>query len=338
MREYFPKLDGIRGLAVTLVLIHHFVPAARGLWLGEFGVYLFFVLSGFLITRILLAERQQPEQTRAKAIKFYARRAMRLTPALVISLAVGGLLHFWDIRQAWPIHILYLTNFKVAIDGQWDTTIPHFWSLAVEEQFYLLWFATVIMLPRRFLPAIIIGGLCISPIFRFVYCKVFGGWFYGSYVLLPGCTEFLCSGALLALLEHHKIKVLIPKSVLIAMPFFAGGVFATLIHHTYGSLFYGPTGLNILAFCIVAHGRYAATSLFSFLPLRLLGKISYGVYVYHLFVALIFARFAPNFVSWPILIASTIAVAWVSWTLVERPLLQRKFIITAGRHTVSDLH
>jgi peptidoglycan/LPS O-acetylase OafA/YrhL len=162
MKEYFPKLDGLRAIAVGLVLVEHYAPGnfVNRFSPGGFGVKLFFTLSGFLITRILIEYRTSETPTRA-AQQFYWHRFLRLAPALYAAILGAALLGIANMRQDWWIHGLYLTNFKVFIDGHWGPA-THFWSLAVEEQFYIIWFFVVVLLPRRILlPSIVIG--LVSP-------------------------------------------------------------------------------------------------------------------------------------------------------------------------------
>ena len=141
-RKHIPQLDGMRGLAVLLVLLAHSaiaftrVPAMR--WIegyGNLGVQLFFVLSGFLITRILLDTKDTPHFFR----NFFVRRALRIYPlyyALLGFVVFSGLVHQHGVRW-WP-YILYLSNIIYGA-GREPSPLGPVWSLAVEEQFYLVW-------------------------------------------------------------------------------------------------------------------------------------------------------------------------------------------------------
>jgi peptidoglycan/LPS O-acetylase OafA/YrhL len=163
MSGYLPKLDGLRAVAVGLVVLHHLgSPIFEKLGAGTLGVRLFFVISGYLITRILIEARSAPDSIGTKAEKFYWKRFLRLAPALFLAIGFSAWLNIANMRQDWWIHILYLTNFKVAIDQHWGDA-GHFWSLAVEEQFYLFWFAAVVMLPKRWLLPMMIAGLSFRP-------------------------------------------------------------------------------------------------------------------------------------------------------------------------------
>lgn len=156
---YRPELDGIRGVAILLVLAQH-INLPSSTLAGMVGVNLFFVLSGYLITTLLITE--QAETGRISLRRFYERRVRRLLPALVAMLivtggvmAILGRLHdYWG--QA-AVTFFYVSDIAKAI-GYDLGYVGHTWSLAMEEQFYLLWPALVIFLPRRFLlPGVILG-------------------------------------------------------------------------------------------------------------------------------------------------------------------------------------
>ena len=140
----WPALDGIRGIAILLVVASHFGLGGTG---GMVGVTLFFVLSGFLITYLLLDEREQTGRIDLKS--FYGRRALRLLPALGFYL-VGMAMLIWLLRLAIPIWdttwptALYLANYVQVLGGDLFAN-RHTWSLAVEEHFYLIWPLLVIL-------------------------------------------------------------------------------------------------------------------------------------------------------------------------------------------------
>ncbi|MDP4198217.1 MAG: acyltransferase [Bacteroidota bacterium] len=170
-RGHYPALDGLRGLAVLMVLSHHFVLgySASGrvhALLGHLtlfmwsGVDLFFVLSGFLISGILLDAKAQPKYFRT----FYARRVLRIFPlyygAVFAIFVLLPLLGMDAVNSRSIYYWTYLTNVDVALHGWPNQIISHFWSLAIEEQFYLLWPLVIFLIPitllRRFLPALLL--------------------------------------------------------------------------------------------------------------------------------------------------------------------------------------
>lgn len=131
------QLDGLRAVAVSMVLYAHFL-AADGSHLGHLGVRLFFVLSGFLITRLLLDARDAARFEPATALKsFYARRALRIFPPYFAVLAAVFFLDLERSKEVMAWHALYLSNFWYALQNEWTPwVLCHTWSLSIEEQFY----------------------------------------------------------------------------------------------------------------------------------------------------------------------------------------------------------
>ena len=215
--RHVPALDGLRGVAIILVLIVHFniigrASGAEGIALravlaGWVGVDLFFVLSGFLITGILYRAkgRQRFFST------FYWRRTLRIFPlyyAVLAGVFVLAPLAFPESDTVQRIqggqwwHWAYLSNVKVALEG-WPPerlTVGHFWSLAIEEQFYLVWPLIVFLLPRTTLVAVCVSVIALSPILRGVAAAT--GHAEWGYVLTPFHADPLAIGALVALVAH----------------------------------------------------------------------------------------------------------------------------------------
>ena len=165
------QLDALRAIAVTMVLYSHFLaPNGSSFW-GHIGVRLFFVLSGFLITRLLLEARAAAEFEAGPALRsFYIRRALRIFPPYF---AVLGFVWLTDLEQSsgslvW--HALYLSNFWYALRNEWTPwLLCHFWSLSIEEQFYIAWPLVVLLAPRRRVEAITIGVIVLSLAYRFYW-------------------------------------------------------------------------------------------------------------------------------------------------------------------------
>jgi peptidoglycan/LPS O-acetylase OafA/YrhL len=169
-----PQLDGIRGIAVLMVIVSHWLPHNRlvaFLPLGGIGVDIFFVLSGFLITRILLAERYAPKEqtTRKERIRiFYLKRALRIFPAYYGLLFVIWMLNVADARAYSGWYASYLANVYIYETKVWNIT-THLWSLAVEEQFYLVWPFVIMFIPGRYLPKFFVLLMAAGPLSRYLF-------------------------------------------------------------------------------------------------------------------------------------------------------------------------
>jgi peptidoglycan/LPS O-acetylase OafA/YrhL len=158
-----PRMDGLRAICVMLVLTEHFF---RGVGQGGIGVAIFFVISGYLITSILVTYSEQLPLWDA-ARRFYWRRALRLFPAFYLCIALAALLDLGGMRDNWWVNALYLMNFKVAADGAWNGS-SHFWTLCVEEQFYPIWFFVVELTPRKYFLHVVLACLITAPLYRAV--------------------------------------------------------------------------------------------------------------------------------------------------------------------------
>jgi peptidoglycan/LPS O-acetylase OafA/YrhL len=254
-----PRLDGVRGIAILLVLVCHLTqyggmrpdgPFLDRVWrawtmpLG-FGVDLFFVLSGFLITGILLDTREGPDYFR----NFYARRVLRIFPLYYASLAVAFLL-IPSVRRDAVWYWTYLTNFRFAEVG-WPKVpyLGHFWSLAVEEQFYLVWPALVFFLPRRALPWLCLGAVAYGIAGRYALLQA-GAPLYANLATQLH-LDGLAIGCLLACLARRP-KGLAPWRPL-AVVVAAGATVATIVLHWRG--YEAPTvGKRVLLQTIVSLG------------------------------------------------------------------------------------
>jgi peptidoglycan/LPS O-acetylase OafA/YrhL len=316
-------------------------PALQVIPWGSWGVQLFFVLSGYLITGILLRARQAAEDiggSRRLAVRqFYVRRALRILPLYYLVIAVAFALNLGETRRIIGPLLTHILNVYMADQHAVDEHFAHFWSLNVEEHFYLVWPWLVLFSPRRGLLALAVVAVILGPWYR-VYAYDTGGHVAG-YVLTPGSLDFLGIGALLALTAGAMGAKARLRRFLLWLALLASLVLI-------GVSWLRPFGMSWEANEITS--GYGAALLFCFLverarrgiggtvgalleaaPLRYVGKISYGVYVYHLFMPALLAfvvgsvgiAYAPGALDgFLVLSGLTVIVASISWYALERPL------------------
>lgn len=333
---YAPQLDGLRAVAVAAVAYSHWLPQWQfGVPFGA-GVHLFFVLSGFLITRILLGLRDAPSRPAAIG-RFFARRALRLFPAFYTVLACAWLADVPLARDTWAWHAAYLSNLHIAAQGAWQGHFSHFWSLAVEEQFYLLWPWVVVWMPARWLaPALLLTTLA-GPLAHVVASG--RGLDEPFWALVPaGSADSLGIGALVALgawrdgegNDRRWARAGLVGAILWTLLALADGVgTAPLWLAAWRQL------AQALAFgWVVWRGvRGVGGPLGDLLrhPAMIgIGRVSYGVYLVHPFAPIVLhALIAPLGIhgmdAWPdvprALAAwlTSLALAGALWVAVERP-------------------
>jgi peptidoglycan/LPS O-acetylase OafA/YrhL len=353
---YMMQLDGLRCLAVLAVMFEHFFPTNVRLdviW-GRLGVRLFFVLSGFLITSLLLQCKKLSDtgqQTRLFSVRqFYFRRFLRIIPLFYASIVVMSLLGPPEVARSAPWHFAYLSNIYAALPLHEAGLTSHFWSLAVEEQFYFMWPWLILFVPWRILPAIICMGCAVGPGYRL--CGVMFGWSHQTTLwLTPACLDTLSLGSLLAYLmigghlSQEQLRKWSIGALLIGL--------ITLIYaysqprtHPFmiimGDVGCGMTFSSLVYFASIGRTGFLGRIL-QLPPIVYLGKISYGIYIIHFFVPYLYRTFLipaglPDTgqlngnLSALIYVALTIAVADCSWRFYEKPLnnLKRHFPYRKG--------
>jgi peptidoglycan/LPS O-acetylase OafA/YrhL len=296
---YVPELDGLRGLAVLAVVLYHCHTRLVGTWIygpvlwGWAGVNLFFALSGFLITSILIEAREKPHYFR----NFYARRALRIWPVYFLLLAVCYSVPEWFLGDtlAHQTHWKTLVAYAFFVQNLRHTLLPGTlgptWSLAIEEQYYVVWAPVVRFFRGRLswvLPAILLAMVAASPLFRLSHAH----WLNTTHTLIH--LEGIALGSLLALgLYGIRLSRRVWLWIGLAATFFGFLAAATI----FGGTAFLDSGLA-LGFAGVVLAAVAGTGARNPLawllrrgPLPFYGRISYGLYMTHILVFVYFGNF-----------------------------------------------
>lgn len=350
------QLDTLRAVAVLSVMVGHFSGAHLFYDLfGPWGVRLFFVLSGFLITQILLRERKrlgagQLAWPRIRA--FYVNRALRIVPPFYLLLLLAWLLDVAVVRETLPWHLAYLSNFYFAWRGDFDGAVSHFWSLAVEEQFYIFWPWLIVFSPGRHLGKIVLLTILIAPVFRFV-ATLTGIPSIVQWMLPLNSLDALGAGALLAMVREPSLGLgamgrhLQLWSLAIGLPITVILLLADELQRA--GLLRSPLAFGVpivdlsealwdtsVAACglwLVGRATTGFTGplrvALEWSPLVFLGRISYGMYLVHLFVPMLPLMPPPEggvFMVFRVVLltAITVAIASISWFILERPIAMLK--------------
>jgi peptidoglycan/LPS O-acetylase OafA/YrhL len=334
-------LDGLRGLAVTAVVVNHLRPnALPGGWLG---VDVFFVLSGYLITSLLLAEHA--ETGRIELRRFYSRRARRLLPAVFLLLVVlavvarlaPGAAGFANLKGDGFAALGYVANWHLVLTrasyfGAFaPSPLRHLWSLSVEEQFYLVWPLVLVVVLRRRGPravGLVALGLALASATAMAVAYGNGSNISRVYFGTDTHAHGVLIGCVLAVMAPARRRWPLPRiGALVAL---VGVGFACAALSGTGATAYrgGVAGAGVLTAVViagvVAPGRRGPVGwLLELRPLRTLGRISYGVYLWHWPVLVFVTAQRVGASGWPLLglqVALTLALAAGSYVVLERPV------------------
>jgi len=333
--RYYPELDGVRAIAALLVMLFHAVqsgllPLPFSVSVGQTGVDLFFVLSGFLITSILL--KANPGDW-SEVRTFYTRRVLRIFPLYYLALLL-----YWPLFQkpSWFFWV-YLQNFWISF-GRIANGPVHFWSLAIEEQFYLVWPFLVLFVSRKRLLPILTGTIIFAAVLRFGLALGHHNVFVLTFTRLDG----LSAGAILATLNSRHSLVRWARLMLSAAAFalIASAILGHFFRNTENAIFVALKYTLLTTVYAGAVGwllcrpESTAAKLLSVRWLRYIGRISYGLYVYHPFV---FTWTYSHFPGAPVLervslgVALSLLIATVSWYAFEIWFIRLKDVLSPER-------
>lgn len=349
MKKYIKPFDTVRFLAAFVVVVYHWfldVEAIHMLNLGRIGVQVFFVLSGFLITSILLSDKEK-DTPKTSIAGFFLKRTFRIFPLYYFVIFTFSYLQ--DIRDHLWWFLLYAGNFLLAATYP-DTPdlhhSVHFWTLAVEEQFYLIWPFLILLLPFKYIKPTILGAIVIGLLLKVVTYSVSGmqmstlmplqmvsigagAWlaYYQKYA--PSKTDFLRKPWTIAFTVIYVVVSLTVKEPWVQ----------ELLNDILTSLF----ALIVIANTLTLREGTLAYKVMTIRPIIYLGTMTYGLYVYHMFIPFFEASLAmyaknnnrmmpffddvylfPMFDNWLLQFLYRLCILFgvsiVSWYVFERPL------------------
>jgi peptidoglycan/LPS O-acetylase OafA/YrhL len=323
-----PQLDGLRALAILMVFAAHafHIPL---LWTG---VDLFFVLSGYLITGILLRLKEQPSA--GYFAPFYQRRALRILPPYLLFLAAAGLLFSLPWARGWYWYVFFATNIPLALGRPGAAALTPLWSLAVEEQFYLVWPWIVLYCSRNSLRKVAITTVVLSPLIRAAATPLFSSHF-PIYCLTIFRVDTLAAGAFLAI-AHSEDANCIPRrrraSIYASV---CAGILLILLtlrpefRASANSMLFNSIGYSLT---VIAFGGAVTYVLgieqgivhwaLTCKPLRYLGRISYTFYLFHVAILEKTALYISSPVACGLVsFVLTLGVAAISWHWLEARIL-----------------
>jgi peptidoglycan/LPS O-acetylase OafA/YrhL len=352
--KYIKEFDALRAFAVLAVMFQHYLSQYKILSLfGSSGVTLFFVLSGYLITQILVTEKLtlnidfSNNLTKLPGIikTFFIRRCLRIFPIYYLTLCVLIILNIDSAKEWLPFHFFYLSNYLYSFYIGFDR-LGHFWSLAVEEQFYLLWPFIILFIPLNISR---VRFFCFL-IFCSVLFKIWMVYLYGlnsdsTTLLMPACIEAFAIGAIAVELKDKNIKkgllfTLQASTLLIFIGlyllfFLYPSDISIFVFKVFGRTFFSSFSAILLLIIVKDYHSGFLKAILNFKPLLFLGKISYGVYIYHMFVPYLFKYLQNKFhfdlsgsgVNLLMHFIVSFIIAYISFRFIETPInnLKRKF-------------
>ena len=361
-KSYFASIELIRfGSAFLIVVFHafygwyenfgypHFLTDGAG-QLSSFGklvengfhnislgVDMFFIISGFVITHILLSEKEKNDKIDFG--KYFLHRGLRILPLFYIVLAITPLYNYY-FHEATPNYLNYilgLGNFELINHGWGAATVNPTWTLCIEIQFYLLWPFAVAFIPKQMLNRFFVSVILISVIYR-AYIFHQDNWWMNVYMHSLSRMDVIAIGSMIALWYHNNKNVSIHIPRIIRLMIYA--VFIYVYFHddigywdsvflvTVKKYFY----VGVLSFAFINY-LFNPTAMFAISakhPLQRLGKITYGLYIFNiLVVALVLKAFKTYHLEsmllyYTLIFSAAILIAIISWNFIEKPFLNLK--------------
>ena len=336
-----PSLDGFRAISILLVLIAHsrlssgfpaqFIDLAKH---GDVGVTIFFVISGFLITYLLFVEESKNGEVSIKS--FYIRRAFRILPVFVAyTLFILLFFNFFEPIKVTGESLIYAFTFTMNFEKDKSWFIGHFWSLSVEEQFYLFWPILVFFFKKQ-LRWILYSLICYSCVARIIAYK------YPAYNILSLAPFFsysdsiligACGGIYFFENNNQKVKRILQKPILQLLSVFLIALFVYLSGHGKLALISLPFGNTIISisvlFLLLAYATPSENLIYKSLNSKLMvhiGVLSYSVYIWQQFFFVGHLKFVWR--NFPYNLVVIYLVSACSYYLLEKPFLNLRKKIT----------
>lgn len=354
--KYIKQLDSLRAIAVLLVILSHWnwapsIHFVEKLFLGNIGVDIFFVLSGFLISKILFEQRLKllnSESDKNKLIKnFYFRRALRIFPIYYITIFLLLIFSSYtdtNIRDSFLYFLTYTSNFYFFKIGSFDGMVSHLWSLSVEEQFYLIWPWLILFPRKKYLLYIISSFIILGVVSQYITSD-----YPLSDVITINCFDSFGFGALLSWFVSYKKNYLNKFYNYLSKVTCFVLLLLTIYYIFHILLLPYRTMVSIIALWIITYiylmeesenKVYFLKQVLDSKLMILIGKMSYGIYIYHLIIPYITSYLLiklNNFTEldytkssywWPLFyFVNTIflfIVSWLSYIAIEKKFLNLK--------------
>jgi peptidoglycan/LPS O-acetylase OafA/YrhL len=347
--KHIVQIDGLRCFAVFGVVIAHYILGhVENKFINKIpfgtGVNLFFVISGYLITAILFNKKNDIENGlsnyKNEIKNFFAKRVLRIFPLYYITISLLFIFNFNEVKDYYMYLVTYTTNIYMTFHNTYIGSRTHLWSLAVEEQFYIIWPFIVLFIKRKYFLFIIFWLLVLS-LFSKYYFLNYTYWQLGSNAFLTSCFDSLSLGALLAYLQlynHAIFEKILDKRILLflivsyAFLFITPGILSLSLKSLFNNFY-----TSVIYFYMV--GIAAQNKFSGFVSYCLenkislyFGKISYGIYIIHNFMPEMFYKFfarklpptddySVKVIYW---ICLTLMLSSISWFLIEKPILKMK--------------
>ena len=345
--HYMPQLDGLRFIAVSLVMLSHgpqpasFLPYSQ--CLANFGVNMFFVLSGFLISQILIESKEKSNNKGLILRNFYIRRFLRIFPLYYMVVIVALAMNVPTSRENAGWLFTFTANIPAGLKENMIGDVSHFWSLAVEEQFYIFYPLLVLLIPTKHYLKLFYSFIFIAIASRLIeYLLIPNREIMGqvAYTFTPGCLDCFGIGGILAYLKYKSSieKSFFDKSapyllclLLAIILYFAAVRYQILLV----PVLFTRTSFAIFCYWLIGKASFGnfKGAMGVFLNNKVviyLGKISYGLYLIHPLVGYYLGNIPHAIYLFPFV---TVLIASVSWKFYERPISKLKKYFTYAETT-----